>query len=98
MPLWFQLVKPLAKTPEQGARGSVHLASSPEVQGVTGKFFVDCKPRSASKAAYNEGVARRLFEVSAELTKAPPIPDWRAAAVGSAAAATAQYSIVLPET
>lgn len=96
MPPWFRLVKLLAKTPEQGARGSAHLASSPEVQGVTGKFFVDCQPRSASKAAYDEGVARRLFEVSAELTKAPPVPDWRAAAVGSAVATTAQRSIVLP--
>ena len=56
-----------ALTPEQGARTSIYLASSEQVEGVTGKYFVDEKPSSSSPASYDEQVARRLWEVSAEM-------------------------------
>jgi retinol dehydrogenase-14 len=55
------------KSPEQGARTSIHLASSPEVEGVTGQFFADSKPRRSAKRSYDEAAALRLWEVSAEL-------------------------------
>ena len=55
------------KSPEQGARTSIHLASSPEVEGVTGQFFADSKPRRSSRRSYDEAAALRLWEVSAEL-------------------------------
>ncbi|KAK9803584.1 hypothetical protein WJX72_002288 [[Myrmecia] bisecta] len=58
------------KTPEQGAATSVHLASSPQVGGVTAKYFVDCKPEASSPASYNVDDAKRLWQVSAELTGA----------------------------
>jgi len=51
-------------TPEEGARTSVYLASSPEVDGVTGKYFVDCQLRRSSPASYDPGLAERLWEVS----------------------------------
>jgi NAD(P)-dependent dehydrogenase (short-subunit alcohol dehydrogenase family) len=53
---------------EQGARTSVYLASSPEVEGVTGKYFVASKAVASSPASYDEDAARRLWQVSAEMT------------------------------
>jgi len=57
---------------EQGARTSVYLATSPEVEGVTGKYFVECKPHRSSPASYDEEAARRLWKVSAEMVKDLP--------------------------
>jgi NAD(P)-dependent dehydrogenase (short-subunit alcohol dehydrogenase family) len=57
----------LWKSPEQGALTPIHLASAPEVEGVTGQFFANRKPRRSSKRSYDEADARRLWEVSAEL-------------------------------
>jgi retinol dehydrogenase-14 len=57
----------LMKSPEQGARTSIHLASAPEVDGVTGQFFASSKPRKSSKRSYDQADARRLWEVSAQL-------------------------------
>lgn len=54
---------------EQGAQTSVYLASSPEVEGITGKYFVRCKPRPSSPASYDEQAQKRLWQVSEEMTK-----------------------------
>ncbi|KAK9904189.1 hypothetical protein WJX75_006317 [Coccomyxa subellipsoidea] len=59
------------KTPKQGAATSIYLASSPEVEGVSSKYWVDCKPKASNKASYDTDVARKLWEVSQELTGAP---------------------------
>ena len=56
-------------SPEAGARTSVFLASSPEVEGVTGKYFVKSKARTPSKDAQSDESARRLWEVSEKLTR-----------------------------
>jgi NAD(P)-dependent dehydrogenase (short-subunit alcohol dehydrogenase family) len=56
-------------SPEAGARTSVFLASSPEVEGVTGKYFVKSKARTPSKDAQSDEAARRLWEVSEKLTR-----------------------------
>ena len=55
------------KTPAQGAVTSIYLASSPEVEGVTGRYFVDRKPKTSSKASYDTAAAARLWQVSADL-------------------------------
>ena len=75
LPPWWQLpilsaASLFLKTPVQGAATSIHLASSPEVQGVSSKYYADCKPQASSKASYDQDVARRLWEVSQELTGA----------------------------
>jgi NAD(P)-dependent dehydrogenase (short-subunit alcohol dehydrogenase family) len=57
-----------AKTPEEGAQTSIYLASSPEVEGVSGKYFVDCKPVPSDAVTYDQTLAKRLWEVSAEMT------------------------------
>jgi NAD(P)-dependent dehydrogenase (short-subunit alcohol dehydrogenase family) len=56
-------------TPAKGARTSVYLASSPEVEGVTGKYFIRCKVARESAAARDDAAAERLWQISAELTK-----------------------------
>ena len=57
-----------AQTPEQGADNTIYLASSPDVEGVTGKYFVARESVPSSALSYDEGIARRLWEVSTELT------------------------------
>ena len=59
---------PLAIGPEKGAQTSVYLASSPEVESITGKYFVKCMPKRSSKESYDEDSARRLWDVSARMT------------------------------
>jgi hypothetical protein len=61
------MVRPFLKTPAQGAETSIYLASSPDVAGVTGQFFVDRRPRAANKVAYDTDLAARLWQVSADL-------------------------------
>jgi NAD(P)-dependent dehydrogenase (short-subunit alcohol dehydrogenase family) len=58
-------------TPEEGAETSIYLASSPDVEGVTGKYFMRKKPVNSSRESYDEAAARRLWEVSSELTGLP---------------------------
>jgi retinol dehydrogenase-14 len=60
-------MRPFMKTPAQGAATSIHVASAPELERVTGRFFANRKPRRSSKASYDEAVAGRLWQVSAEL-------------------------------
>jgi NAD(P)-dependent dehydrogenase (short-subunit alcohol dehydrogenase family) len=63
----LKVIKPFILSAEQGARTSIYLASSPDVAGVTGKYFVKCKPRRPSAAAQNDEAARRLWERSEEI-------------------------------
>jgi len=68
--LWTQFVKLSqrgALTPEQGAQTSIYLASSPEVAGVSGAYFYNKKIVQPSKAALDDDLARRLWEVSMQL-------------------------------
>jgi NAD(P)-dependent dehydrogenase (short-subunit alcohol dehydrogenase family) len=58
---------PFFLTPAQGARTSVYLASSPEVDGVSGQYFVKSKPAQPKSWARDADAARRLWQVSEEL-------------------------------
>jgi NAD(P)-dependent dehydrogenase (short-subunit alcohol dehydrogenase family) len=62
-----KLIAPFILTAEKGALTSVYLASSPEVEGVTGKYFIKCRVRTPTSAAQDEEAARRLWEVSEQL-------------------------------
>jgi NAD(P)-dependent dehydrogenase (short-subunit alcohol dehydrogenase family) len=62
------LATPVLRSPEQGARTSVHLASSPKVAGVSGEYFANCKPASSSKESRDPEVAEQLWEISERLT------------------------------
>ena len=57
------------KNPEKGAETSIYLASSPEVEGITGKYYIKKQQRDSSEESYNEEYAKRLWDISAEFTK-----------------------------
>jgi NAD(P)-dependent dehydrogenase (short-subunit alcohol dehydrogenase family) len=61
-------VSTFGATPERGAATSIYLASSPEVEGVTGQYFEDKRPRRSSRESYDEAAARRLWDISERLT------------------------------
>ncbi len=63
--LYLRFRKGLA--PEAGALTSIYLASSPHVETITGKYFAKQKAISSDPAAYDEAVARRLWEISAQM-------------------------------
>lgn len=55
------------RSPEKGAETSVYLASSPAVATVTGKYFRDSKSVPPAHQAADDEVAKKLWDVSAEL-------------------------------
>ncbi|MFX0117451.1 MAG: SDR family oxidoreductase [Candidatus Hodarchaeota archaeon] len=59
------------KSPEEGAQAIIYLATSPDVEGVTGKYFVKQEAVPSSDDSYDKDAARRLWQVSAELTELP---------------------------
>jgi NAD(P)-dependent dehydrogenase (short-subunit alcohol dehydrogenase family) len=54
-------------TPEQGARTSIYLASSPEVEGISGKYFAKGIEVRSSRKSYDRSLAQRLWRMDAEL-------------------------------
>lgn len=72
-PLRF-MTKIVGVSPEKGARTPIYLATSPDVEGVTGKYFVNQKEARSSKLSYDRNLASRLWQVSAERTGLPPSP------------------------
>lgn len=63
----IKLGQAFARTPERGARTLVYLATSPQVEGVTGKYFHDERESRTSAAALDMEVARRLWDASVRL-------------------------------
>jgi NAD(P)-dependent dehydrogenase (short-subunit alcohol dehydrogenase family) len=56
--------KVAALTPEEGAQTIIYLATSPDVTGVTGRYFVKEKSVRSSKITYDLEFCRRMWEVS----------------------------------
>jgi retinol dehydrogenase 14 len=67
------VVKPFMKAPARGAETSIYLASSPEVEGVSGAYFVNRRPKTSSKASHDAPAEARLWRVSEQLTGLAPI-------------------------
>ena len=65
----FRLLKYLAITPEQGAETPIFLASSKQVEGVTGEYFYKCAPTTPTKDALDDDSARWLWTESERLAK-----------------------------
>jgi len=61
------LASPFAISAEKGARTTIHLASSPDVDGVTGGYFYKCRPANPSSVAQDDAAAGRLWGVSEQL-------------------------------
>jgi NAD(P)-dependent dehydrogenase (short-subunit alcohol dehydrogenase family) len=56
--------KLLGKDPKKGAETSLYLASSKEVENVTGEYFVKGKIKQSSKESYDMDLAKKLWELS----------------------------------
>jgi len=54
---------------EKGAQTSIYLASSPEVEGVTGKYFDKSKVANPAPSSKDEAAWKRLWTISEELAK-----------------------------
>jgi retinol dehydrogenase-14 len=71
-PLWAKpivqlFLRPFFLSAEEGGATIVQLAASPELEGVTGKYFEKGKPVEPAPLARNEALAKRLWEVSARM-------------------------------
>ena len=66
---FYKLSKPLMKSPARGAETSIYLASSPEVEGVTGQYFVNKKIAQSCPESHDRELARRLWAASEKLAK-----------------------------
>jgi NAD(P)-dependent dehydrogenase (short-subunit alcohol dehydrogenase family) len=66
----------IARSPEKGAETSIYLASSPSVAGTTGKYFYDSYMIRAAPQATDMVVAKKLWDVSAEMVHlADAVPE-----------------------
>ena len=57
------------RKPGQGAQTSIYLASSPEGESVSGKYFVDCRPVESKPQSHDRAAAERLWQISEEMIK-----------------------------
>lgn len=57
-----------AKSPKKGAETSIYLASSQDVEKISGKYFIDKKEEKSKDITHNTDIAKRLWDVCADLT------------------------------
>jgi NAD(P)-dependent dehydrogenase (short-subunit alcohol dehydrogenase family) len=73
---WAQVLikalRPFFRTPAQGAATSIYVATSPDLEGVSGKYFANCREARPSRAAQDDAAAARLWEISERLTRDAP--------------------------
>ena len=65
--LFVPFMRPFMKTPAQGAATSIHVASAPELEQVTGCYFANSSAKRSSERSYDEATAARLWQVSTDL-------------------------------
>lgn len=70
--LLVPLLRPFMKDPARGAATSIHVASAPELEQVTGRYFSNSAPKRSKGRTYDEALARRLWTVSADLVRLDP--------------------------
>jgi NAD(P)-dependent dehydrogenase (short-subunit alcohol dehydrogenase family) len=68
MSFFIRLAHPFMIGPEKGARTQVWLASSPDVEGISGKYFDKCAEREPNRAARDDAGAKKLWAISEEMT------------------------------
>ncbi len=67
MRILMRMMWPLLLSPERGAQTPLYLASSAEVEGVTGGYFIKGARARSSPLSYDEEACRKLWEMSAQL-------------------------------
>jgi retinol dehydrogenase-12 len=71
MELGMRVFHQFALTPQQGADILIYLASSPEVEGITGKYWTHRKAITSSTQSYDEQSQKRLWVLSAQMVGIP---------------------------
>lgn len=69
MNILVHIGSPFMMSATRSAKAVIYLATSPELDGVSGKFFSKGKEAKSSKQSYDVAAAEKLWNVSAELTK-----------------------------
>jgi len=64
----FPLFKPFMRNSEKGAETVIWLATSPDLKGISGKYFYDKKEKKSQPDSYNEIIQKKLWEVSEKMT------------------------------
>lgn len=65
------VMRPFMKSPARGAETPIYLASSPEVAGVTGRYFADRRDKESNTSSYDTATTQRLWDLSAALVGLP---------------------------
>ncbi|MHA1924434.1 MAG: SDR family oxidoreductase [Candidatus Thorarchaeota archaeon] len=65
--IMFKLVRPFQINAQKGAETSIYAATSPELEGVTGRCFAKSQEKQSSEDSYNESVQKRLWDVAENL-------------------------------
>ncbi len=63
-----KLIFRFGTSPEKGAKTSLYLATSLDVEGVTGKYFEKSVPRKSTPLSYDESLQQQLWKACAQLT------------------------------
>jgi NAD(P)-dependent dehydrogenase (short-subunit alcohol dehydrogenase family) len=72
--LLIPLLRPVMKSPARGAATSIHLASAPELEHVSGCYFANRRSTKSSPRSNDQAVAARLWEASADLVRLTAVP------------------------
>jgi len=65
---FFPFISLFVRSPKRGAKTPIYCASSPGIEGISGKYFKKRKEKKSVKASYDEELAKELWDVSVELT------------------------------
>jgi hypothetical protein len=70
MAFGYRFYRLFIKSAKTGAKTSVYCATAPELEVVTGKYFSESKVAQPTRVAQDDAAARRLWDVSEEMTGA----------------------------
>jgi retinol dehydrogenase 14 len=73
--IFIPFLRAFMKTPAQGAATPIHLASAPDLEQVTSRYFANSKIKRSSKLSYDEATAARLWLVSGDLVGLTNVAD-----------------------
>ncbi|MBU2589998.1 MAG: SDR family oxidoreductase [Nanoarchaeota archaeon] len=68
----MKIIRLFSKSPEKGAETIVYLATSKDVENITGKYFCNKKIKKSSKKSYDLKVAKKLWDLSEEMVTSSP--------------------------
>ncbi len=61
-------LRPFLKSPQQGAKTTIYTSVSPELDGISGKYFENCKEKQPKPWAQDDDAAAMLWKVSSRMT------------------------------